>query len=395
MDVAVVGAGIVGLATARAILLAQNGLTVVVLEKSFTLAAHQSGHNSGVIHAGVYYRPGSDKARLSTAGRLSMLRYCQEKEIAHRVCGKVVVAVDATESPALHRLHDRCVANGVTATLIGSAQLAEIEPNAAGVEALHVPGTAVVDYRQVCLALADDVTALGGRIHLDVAVTAGSTNGAAVYLETTTGPLVAKRVVTCAGLQADQVARAVSGPDGDAGLRIIGFRGEYHQLPAVRASLVQALIYPVPNERFPFLGVHLTRGIDGQVHAGPNAILALAREGYGWRQVEFGYLRNLLGYAGFRRMIAEHWRYGVTEMARALSRRRCAAALRRLVPEITTADLQPSAGGVRAQAVASNGRLVDDFVFHRVGRAVHVLNAPSPAATAALEIGQRVAASVS
>ena len=390
-DLLVVGAGIVGLATARAVVRAHPDRSVVVLEKEPAVAAHQSGRNSGVIHAGVYYQPGSEKARLCRAGRTSMVEYCRAHGIDHEVCGKLVVALDDGERHRLNELERRCLANGVRAVTISSEQVRETEPHVAGIAALHVLDTGIVDYAQVCRVLASEIEEAGATIRLRCAVTSGVDTSSGLIVETTSGPIEAKRVVTCAGLHADEVARALSGSNGAAGMRVIAFRGEYRELAPARSHLVRGLVYPVPDPRFPFLGVHLTRGIDGAVHVGPNAVLAFAREGYQWRRVDARHLVDTFRFPGFRRFAARNWRFGVDEMARSLSRRRFTAAVRRLLPEIERGDLVAAPSGVRAQAIASTGELVDDFAIHSVGRAVHVLNAPSPAATASLEIGATIA----
>jgi L-2-hydroxyglutarate oxidase len=392
VDVVVVGAGIVGLATARAIQQVSPTASVVVVDKERSLASHQSGRNSGVIHAGVYYPPGSEKARLCATGRASMVEYCREHGIAHEVCGKVVVAVDEGERPQLAELERRCRANDVRAELIGRDELRSLEPHAAGVGALHVIDTGITDYGEVCRSLGKQIEDTGGTLQLGTAVLAGSERPDGLVLETTTGEVLAARVVNCAGLHADRIATAVSGPGGANGLRIIPFRGEYCELVPERSSLVCNLIYPVPDPRFPFLGVHLTRGIDGQVHIGPNAVLAFAREGYSWGRIALADVRETLRSRGFRKLAARYWRYGAGEMSRSISKRRFTAAIQRLVPEVRLDDLERAPAGVRAQAITADGELVDDFAFHQVGRALHVLNAPSPAATAALEIGRAIAA---
>jgi len=391
-DVAVVGGGIVGLATARAILRADPRRTVVVIEKEATVGAHQSGRNSGVIHAGVYYKPGSEKARLCTAGRLSMIEYCREHGIDHAVPGKVVVAADEVDRGRLAELERRCGENGVRTEVIGPARLREIEPHVAGVAALHVRDTGIVDYADVCRSLAKEIGDAGARLHLGSTLISGRETAGGIVLETSDGPVEARRVVTCAGLHADEVAAAVSGPEVVDGVRVIAFRGEYREIVPARADLVRALVYPVADPAYPFLGVHLTRGIDGTVHVGPNAVLAFAREGYQWRRVDVRHLRATFRFRGFWRFARHNWRFGIHEMARSLSRRRFAAAARRLVPELRRADLVPAPAGVRAQAIGRDGALLDDFVIRRAGRAVHVLNAPSPAATASLEIGATIAA---
>jgi L-2-hydroxyglutarate oxidase len=392
VDVLVVGGGIIGLATARAVVRAHPDRSVAVVEKEARVGAHQSGRNSGVIHAGVYYAPGSDKARLCVAGRTSMVEFCRTHGIDHEVCGKVVVATDDDDRGRLIELQRRCDANGVRTEMIGPERLREIEPHVAGVAALHVLDTGVVDYAHVCTALAAEIEEAGVKIRLGCAVQSGSETASGLVVDTTDGPIEAQRVVTCAGLHADEVAQAVSGPDGAGDLRVIAFRGEYRELPRSRSHLVRTLVYPVPDPRFPFLGVHLTRGVDGTVHVGPNAVLALAREGYEWRTVDLHNLRETLAFSGFRRFARAHWRFGLDEMVRSLSKRRFTKAVRRLVPEITRADLEPAPAGVRAQAIGADGELVDDFAFRSVGRALHVLNAPSPAATASLEIGAAIVA---
>ena len=391
-DVLVVGGGIVGLATARAILRAHPDRQVVVVEKETAVGLHQSGRNSGVIHAGVYYQPGSEKARLCAAGRVSMVEYCREHGIDHAVCGKVVVALDDEDRRRLAELERRCEANGVRTEMIGPGRLRELEPHVTGIGALHVLDTGVVDYAHVCRALATEIEGKGATIRLGCSVAAGKESASGLVVETTRGPIEAQRVVTCAGLHADEVAEAISGPDGTRGLRVIAFRGEYREVVPSRSYLVQSLVYPVPDPRYPFLGVHLTRGINGHVHVGPNAVLAFAREGYEWRRIDGRHLRQTLAFKGFRRFAMRNWRFGMSEMARSLSRRRFTAAVRRLVPEIHRTDLGPSPSGVRAQAIGPDGELVDDFAINTVGRALHVLNAPSPAATASLEIGATIAA---
>ncbi|MGZ6993917.1 MAG: L-2-hydroxyglutarate oxidase [Acidimicrobiia bacterium] len=391
-DVVVVGAGIVGLATARAILTARPASRVIVLDKEAATGQHQSGRNSGVIHAGVYYPPGSDKARLCTAGRMSMVEYSRQHGIAHEVCGKVVVATDDEERGRLSELERRCRANGVRVELIGVERLREIEPHVNAVAALHVLDSGITDYPAVCRSLADEIEAAGGVIQLDTAVVSGVERAEGLVIETSRGEVAARRVVTCAGLQADRVAVALSGPGGAAGLRIVPFRGEYYELVPERSHLVRTLVYPVPDPQFPFLGVHLTRGVAGNVHVGPNAVLALAREGYSWREIDLTDVRDTVAFPGFRKLARRYWRYGAGEMARSLSKRRFTKALQRLVPEVSARDLEPAPAGVRAQALTPEGTLVDDFAFQQVGRALHVLNAPSPAATASLEIGRAIAA---
>jgi len=393
-DVVIIGAGIVGLATAHSIVTSRPGTRVVVVDKEGSIAGHQTGRNSGVIHAGVYYKPGSSKARLCALGRQRMVEFCREHGIAHEVCGKVVVAVTADERPRLAELHRRCVANGVDVELIGPERLAELEPHAAGIEALHVKVTGIADFPGVCRALADRIVAAGGDIRLSSAVVGAATDSTEVVIETTSGSIRADRAVNCAGLQADRIARLLGGPEAARGMSIVPFRGEYFELAPSRSHLVRALIYPVPDPQFPFLGVHLTRGVNGRVHAGPNAVLALAREGYSWRVVDRHDVAETIRFPGFRTLAKAQWRYGLSEMVRSVSRKRFAGALARLVPEVTAHDLEPASSGVRAQAVHADGRLADDFEFSHSngGRVLHVLNAPSPAATASLAIGDEIAA---
>jgi L-2-hydroxyglutarate oxidase LhgO len=391
-DVVVVGGGIVGLATARSIVRSFPSRSVTVIEKERSVAVHQSGRNSGVIHAGVYYQPGSAKARLCTAGRASMVAYCHERGIDHSVCGKVVVGVDETDRSRLVELRRRCEANGVRAVYIDGSRLRELEPHVAGIAALHVLDTGIVDFGRVCKSLGKEIEDAGACIRLQSTVLGARETASSIILETTTGPIEASRVVTCAGLQADAVARLVSGDEVAADIRIVAFRGEYKEIVASRSHLVRGLVYPVADPAYPFLGVHLTRGIDGHVHVGPNAVLAFAREGYAWRPIDIRHLAATLRFQGFRRFARRHWRFGLDEMRRSLSRRRFAASARRLVPDLKTADLVAAGSGVRAQAIGSDGTLLDDFVIRQAGRALHVLNAPSPAATASLELGAQIAA---
>jgi L-2-hydroxyglutarate oxidase len=395
----VVGGGIVGLASARAIQLAEPGAAVTVLEKETELARHQTGHNSGVVHSGIYYPPGSAKARLCRAGAASIIRYATERGIAVRVTGKLIVATEPDELPRLAALYERGVANGIEVSRLGPEQAREYEPFVRALAALRVPGTAIIDFPAVCRALAEELVAGGAELRLGTAVTGLTTepaghpsrpDRAGTVVQTEAGPLPADVLVNCAGLYADRLARA----DGLADLpaRIVPFRGEYFELRPAARHLVKGLIYPVPDPRFPFLGVHLTRTVHGGVHAGPNAVLALAREGYRWSTVRPADLAAVLGYSGFWRLAGRHLATGAAEVLRSLSAKRFAASLARLVPEITAADLVPSPAGVRAQALRPDGTLADDFLIQRHGRNVHVLNAPSPAATSALEIGRYLAA---
>jgi (S)-2-hydroxyglutarate dehydrogenase len=387
-DVVVVGAGIVGLATARAVQRRQPDLAVVVLEAEDHLAAHQSGHNSGVIHAGLYYRPGSTKAELCRSGRAELLDWCDRHGVAYRRGGKVVVATEADELGPLEELTRRAAANGIVTESLGPDGLRDVEPHATGLAALHVPETAVVDFTQVCRQLAEGIVERGGAIVFGAGVAAIETRADGLVVHTAGGSLTATRLANCAGLHSDRVAEAAGDEPGPT---LVPFRGEYHELVASRRHLVRSLIYPVPDPRFPFLGVHLTRGIDQSVHAGPNAVLALSRHGYRRRDVRLGDVAALGRDPALWHLARRYWRTGGAEVGRSLSRRALARSLQRLVPEIEAADLVPAGSGVRAQAVGPDGTLVDDFVFAGHRGLVHVVNAPSPAATASLAIGRVVA----
>jgi L-2-hydroxyglutarate oxidase len=382
-NVVIIGGGIVGLAVAHRLAQDRPGASITVVEKEPAVGVHQTGHNSGVIHAGVYYRPGSLKARMCRAGSASMVRFCTEYGIPVQVCGKLIVATDADEVPRLHALHERALANGLPVRLLDPAQAREYEPHLSCVAAMHVASTGIVDFGAVCRVLAKLLDDAGVRLRMGERVVA-LRDGVVV---TTGGDIRADVVVNCAGLHADRIAR-LAGVDVPA--RIVPFRGEYFELRPDRRDLVRALIYPVPDPRFPFLGVHLTRMIDGSVHAGPNAVLALAREGYRWSRVNLRDIADEATYPGLWRLARQHFRYGLTELSRSLSRRRFAASVARLVPEITADDLVPAGAGVRAQAIMPNGDLVDDFLIVHHGRQVHVLNAPSPAATSSFEIASDI-----
>lgn len=378
-----------GLATAHRLLLDLPGADVTVLEKEQRVAAHQSGRNSGVIHAGVYYAPGSLKARLCRAGRRSMRDFCAEHDIPAQVCGKLIVATDPAELPRLRALHRRAQENGLAVTMLSAGPAREYEPHLSCVEALHVADTGVADFAAVCRTLAELVDKSGGQIRLGARVTGIRQRGDAHLLLTTAGEVPADVLVNCAGLHSDRIARL-------AGLhppaRIVPFRGEYFELRPDRRHLVRNLIYPVPDPQFPFLGVHLTRGVDGSVHAGPNAVLATAREGYGWGRLAVRDVADIATHPGLWRLARRHLGYGVAEVRRSLSRRRFAADLARLVPEVTAADLVRGGAGVRAQAVRRDGSLVDDFLIVERPGQLHVLNAPSPAATSAFEIAKHLVA---
>ncbi|RYJ05380.1 MAG: L-2-hydroxyglutarate oxidase, partial [Actinomycetales bacterium] len=368
--------------------LTRRGHHVTVLDKEDRLAAHQTGHNSGVVHSGLYYAPGSLKARLGTAGATSMSDFARQHGVTVDRCGKLVVATGPAQLPALEELLRRGVANGVPCRRVDPGELREREPHVAGVAAIRVDSTAVVDYVGVCRVLADLVVDGGGELVLGAAVEEVRADASGVVVQTSSGVFRADHLVACAGLQSDRVARLAGV---DPGVRIVPFRGEYLELTPHAAHLVKGLVYPVPDPELPFLGVHLTRMFDGTVHAGPNAVLALAREGYTWGTVRARDVADLAGWPGTWRLARSWWRTGVDEVARSLSRKRFLSSLQELVPELTATDLVPAQAGVRAQAVDRSGALVDDFLVRRGPRQLHVLNAPSPAATAALEIGRHLA----
>jgi L-2-hydroxyglutarate oxidase len=385
-DVLIAGAGIVGLATAYE--LSRRGHSVTVLDKEPEVAAHQTGHNSGVIHSGLYYAPGSLKATLGVRGAESMRDFAQEHGVAVDICGKLVVATTQAQVPALLRLLDRGRANGVPVRLISPEEAREFEPHVACVAALRVDTTGIVDFRGVCAALARLIGQNGGQVRLGTEIVGIDGRFDGVTVTTTAGEFTAAQFVNCAGLHSDRLARLAGL---DPAVRIIPFRGEYFELAAAQEYLVTGLIYPVPDPTLPFLGVHLTRMIAGGVHAGPNAVLALAREGYTWGAVDRHDVSDSLAWPGLWRLGRRYWRTGITEVARSVSDKRFLASLRELVPELPDGCLRPSHAGVRAQALHRDGRLVDDFYYERGIRQVHVLNAPSPAATASLEIGRRIA----
>jgi L-2-hydroxyglutarate oxidase len=382
----VIGAGIVGLATALA--LAERGAQVSVVDKENRVAAHQTGHNSGVIHTGIYYKPGSHKAKLCVEGRTRMLAFCHEEGIPTKIPGKVVVATSESQVPALEELHRRADANGVEAVRrIDPAELLEIEPNAYGLVALHVPGAGTVDFRQVAAAMQRRLQTAGGQVQTGATVQSAARNGSVWTLNLDgKGTVSAPRVVACAGLQSDRVARLLGlNPQ----LRIVPFRGEYWHLR--RPDLVNGLVYPVPDPQFPFLGVHFTKGIDGAVEVGPNAVLAFAREGYSWGRIVPRELREILATPGLGTLARRYWKTGAGEIARSLIPALLVRAARQLLPAIRRGDLARAGAGVRAQALSPDGSLVDDFAFAEGEGVLSVLNAPSPAATASLAIGQEIA----
>lgn len=387
-DVAIIGGGIIGLSTALWLTERYPRSRVVVIEKEKELAVHQTGHNSGVIHSGIYYRPGSQKARFCVSGVEYLTRFCEANDIEYERCGKVIVATNESELGRLEDLHQRGTANGVEGLeMIGPERLKEIEPHATGIKALYSPGTGIVDYRKVANAYADNLSANGGEILTDSEVRNIRRSAGSIFLETTRGSLESKYLINCAGLHADKVARMMGvSPD----VRIIPFRGEYYTLNPQSRHLVKALIYPVPNPRFPFLGVHFTRNAHGEVEAGPNAVLAFAREGYRKTNFNAGETLGTLGYPGFWAMTMKHWRTGVGEMHRSFMKSVFLHDLQRLLPEVKGTDLVSGGSGVRAQAVDKSGRLLDDFSIQETEGAIHVLNAPSPGATSSLSIGEHI-----
>lgn len=386
-ETVVIGGGIVGLATAHALLGQNVSDSVALLEKEPSVAMHQSGRNSGVIHSGLYYRPGSLKATLCRTGREALVDFCLQAGVAVDICGKVVVAVDERELPRLEDLRARGGANGLAVERIDAGQLRDLEPAARGHAALRVPEAGIVDYPGVCRALAQQIAAAGGTLRLGTAVQEIAESGNELQLKTTTGMIRCRRLINCAGLHSDTILAAMGQRPP---VRIMPFRGEYYELTPARSGLCRNLIYPVPDPRFPFLGVHLTRMIGGGVECGPNAVLALAKEGYDWRSVSPRELSRSLLYPGFRRFAMRNFSVGVAEVYRSFSKRAFARSLQRLVPAVTPADLVRGRSGVRAQAVTPRGEFVDDFVIETTGNAVHVLNAPSPAATASLAIAREI-----
>jgi L-2-hydroxyglutarate oxidase len=382
----VIGGGIVGLATAIA--MAERGYPPIVLEAETSLAMHQTGHNSGVIHSGLYYKPGSLKARTCLAGRDDMYRFCAEEGVPHRRCGKLVVAVREEELPRLATLEERGRANGVTVRRLGPQEIREREPEVLGIAGLWVEETGVVNYSMVTAAMAQRLLRLGGEVRVNHRVLAIRQEFTEQILETAGGVVRAKLLINCAGLQCDRVARMAGV---DPGVRIVPFRGEYYTLRPDRANLVRGLIYPVPDPALPFLGVHFTRGIDDVVEAGPNAVLAFKREGYRWGDVSLRDVGDWAAFPGFWRMARMQWRNGMAEMRRSLSRQRFLESLQAIIPNLGDDDIERGGSGVRAQAVGRDGRLIDDFYIQTGPATIHVLNAPSPAATASLAIGREVA----
>lgn len=393
-DLTIIGGGIIGLATAMELAQKYPGLKILVLEKENQIARHQTGHNSGVIHSGIYYRPESLKAQTCVAGRKALLAFCDQQGIRYDLCGKLIVATEEEDLPRLAELLRRGTANGVEGLeMIGPERLKEIEPHAAGIKALYAPTTGIIDFTEVARAYAARIRDRGGEILTSQEVKNIVPVEGALRIETSAQEFRSDYLINCAGLFSDRLARIMGCSDlydSDPEVRIIPFRGEYYKLVPERRFLVKGLIYPVPDPSFPFLGVHFTRSIHGEVEAGPNAVLAFAREGYSKRDINARDLWEILRHKGFRSLARKYWRTGLEETYRSFSKRAFTRALQRLLPEIRAGDLAPGGAGVRAQAVSSTGALIDDFVIEQTGNAIHVLNAPSPGATASLAIGKRI-----
>jgi L-2-hydroxyglutarate oxidase len=386
-DYVIVGGGLVGLSTAYQILQAKPGASLCVLEKESAVASHQSTRNSGVIHTGIYYKPGTFKARLCVEGRLSILAFAQQHEVTHSICGKLIVATSTDELQQIKNLHQRAQSNGVNVTLLSPEQIKDREPFVEGVGGLWVPDAGVIDFAGLAQALVKEITRLGGQVVTNAKLSAATRTGEGWILSGNFDLIHAGYVVNCAGLHSDSVARKFG--DRTEG-RIVPFRGEYYVLRDSARKLCNTLIYPVPDPRFPFLGVHFTRRFDGSVECGPNAVLALAREGYSWKQVNTRDVVRMARFSGFRRLIAKHWKMGAGEIYRSLSKGAFVRALQKLVPSVTAEDLLPGGSGVRAQVVRPDGSLEEDFSFQESPYVTHVLNAPSPAATSCLAIGTEI-----
>jgi L-2-hydroxyglutarate oxidase LhgO len=387
-DITIVGAGIVGLATAMELIKRRPNLRVVVLEKESEVAAHQTGHNSGVIHAGLYYKPGSLKAKMSVDGARRMIEFCRQHELPHELCGKVVVATNEEEIPRLEELFRRGTANGVPGlTRLSQEEIKDREPHARGIAGIWSPNTGIVDYLAVTRKYAEIFANAGGELRLDTEVIGIQTLGEGLVAETTANPVHTRNLINCGGLQSDIIAKMMGNT---RGLRIVPFRGEYYELTPQSQRLVRGLIYPVPDPRFPFLGVHFTKKIHGSVEAGPNAVPAFAREGYEKSDIDLGYLLGLAAFPGFWSMAAKYWRMGLGEMYRSYNKSAFVKALQVLLPELGMNDVKPGGAGVRAQAMDKKGNLLDDFSIIETSNSIHVLNAPSPAATASLVIGEAI-----
>ncbi|MUL38253.1 L-2-hydroxyglutarate oxidase [Gloeocapsopsis dulcis] len=390
-DFAIIGGGIVGLATALAIGKRYPNARITVIEKETTIAAHQTGNNSGVIHSGIYYKPGSFKAKFCREGSRSMVEFCLEHNIAHEVCGKVIVATHPEELPRLENLYQRGLENGLHIEKLTREQVREIEPHVQCLAGIRVFSTGIVNYRQVAQKYVELVTNQGGELQLGTKVTKIETQSDVTVLTTNKGTLVTRYLINCAGLFSDRIARLGKT---DPQAKIVPFRGEYYELVPQKRYLVKHLIYPVPNPNFPFLGVHFTRMIDGSVHAGPNAVLSFKREGYHKSDVNLRDLTEVMTYPGFWKLAAKHADEGIKEMIRSVSKAAFVQSLQQLIPEVTAQDVIPTHAGVRAQALQADGKLVDDFLIVPGQRALHVCNAPSPAATSSLEIGKAISLAI-
>jgi L-2-hydroxyglutarate oxidase len=384
-DCVIIGGGIVGLSVAWTLLEKRPGIRIAVLEKEDGWAQHQTGRNSGVIHSGIYYKPGSLKAKLCREGNRRMVEFCQLHGIRYQACGKVIVATTASELPLLENLYGRGIANGLVTRKLSASEVKEIEPHVSCMAGIHVPSTGIVNFADVCRKLAELIGAQGGELRLGARVRGFHVNGREAVLETSKDTLAARWVINCAGLHSDRVAKLFGA---EPGARIVPFRGEYYELKAERRQLVRNLVYPVPDPQFPFLGVHFTRMINGSVHAGPNAVLSLKREGYHRTSFDLRDFLDTMTYGGFWRLAAKHAKYGLEEMYRSFNKGAFVRSLQKLIPEVREEDLVPSEAGVRAQALRPDGGLVDDFLIVNTSPALHVCNAPSPAATASLEIGR-------
>jgi (S)-2-hydroxyglutarate dehydrogenase len=391
-DFAIIGGGIVGLSTAMALGQRYLKAKILVLEKETSWAAHQTGNNSGVIHSGIYYKPGSFKAKFCRDGCESMVAFCQEHNIAHEVCGKVIVATEEKELPLLENLYQRGLANGIKVTKITAEEVKEIEPHVNCLAGIRVYSTGIADYKQVCQKYVELISKQGADLHLNTKVEKILNNAKEYILETNQGSFHADFIINCAGLHSDRVARL---GNVDPQAKIVPFRGEYYELILEKRYLVKTLIYPVPNPNFPFLGVHFTRMIDGSVHAGPNAVLSFKREGYRKTDFDLRDFMDTMTYPGFWKLAAKHADEGIQEIVRSFSKAAFVRSLQRLIPEVQSDDLIPTHAGVRAQALMDDGKLVDDFLIVRGRNAMHVCNAPSPAATSSLEIGKAIASRLS
>ena len=388
-DVIIAGAGIIGLATGYALLTEKPGLRIAIIEKESNPAQHQTGHNSGVIHSGIYYKPGSLKAKNCMDGYKRLLAFCDQHNIPYELCGKIIVATSEEEIPRLETLYERGLANGLDRlTYLNAAEIKEHEPYSAGIKAIHVPQTGIVDYKEVCRVLCAEIIKKGGQIFYDERVTALIDHESDVAIQTSQKSYKAQKFVNCAGLYSDKIAK-LQIPN--LNVRIIPFRGEYYELKTAAKHKVKNLIYPVPDPAFPFLGVHFTRRVDGLIEAGPNAVFAMKREGYKKSDINMKELWDSLSWPGFRIVAAKYWKTGFGEIYRSFSKSAFTRALQKLMPELKKSELIPSGAGVRAQACEKDGKLLDDFCIEKKGACIHVLNAPSPAATSSLSIGHKIA----